>query len=44
MRTHTNPICGKCEKAYERLNGRYCTLLNRNVEYAKTPPCQTDKR
>lgn len=45
MASHTNPICAQCAKAYERFNGRYCKLLQRNVEYDKTPACQsqTDK-
>lgn len=44
MKSKTNPICGKCSKSYESLNGRYCTLLKRNVEYDKKPACQTDKK
>lgn len=43
MASKTNPICGQCPKSYEQLNGRYCTLLNMNVEYAKEPPCKTTK-
>ena len=41
MSSHTNPICARCAKAYEQLNGRYCTLIKRNVEYDKTPACQS---
>lgn len=44
MATKTNPICAKCAKAYEQLNGRYCTLLKRNVEYDKKPTCKTTNK
>lgn len=44
MASHTNPICAKCAKSYEQLNGRFCTLLNRRVEYDKEPPCKTDNK
>lgn len=44
MATHTNPICCKCNKAYERLNGRFCKVLNRYVEYDKEPSCKPNKQ
>ena len=43
MASHTNPICAQCAKAYDRLNGRYCTLLDKSVEYDKKPACQSSK-
>lgn len=38
----TNPTCAKCPHAYNQLNGRYCNLLKRNVEYAKVPLCKAN--
>lgn len=44
MASHVNLICAKCPKSYEQLNGRYCTVLKRIVEYDKQPACQTSKK
>jgi hypothetical protein len=44
MASHVNPTCAKCPKAYEQLNGRYCTVLKRIVEYDKQPLCKQDKK
>ncbi len=44
MASRTNTICAKCPMAQERLNGRYCTKLNRNVEYDKKPACKTTNK
>lgn len=39
MTSDTNPICAVCETAYLGVNGRFCTVRNHYVEYAKEPPC-----
>lgn len=31
--------CLICATAYNSINGRYCQLLRRYVEYAQTEPC-----
>ena len=36
----TNEICLICEGGMTRLNGRWCNILDRLVEYSKTPPCK----
>lgn len=36
----TNEICLICEGAMTRLNGRWCNILDRLVEYSETPPCK----
>ncbi len=38
-----NQFCATCKQSYNALNGCYCTLLNRYVEHANTPPCSTPK-
>ena len=35
----TNQPCKSCKRSYNRINGLYCTLLDRYVERAATPPC-----
>lgn len=37
--TKTNKYCAACAKAYNGINGRYCNLLHRYVEYDKEPAC-----
>lgn len=39
----TNKICWICAGGENRLNGRWCKILDRTVEYAATPPCDTTK-
>lgn len=36
-----NPKCRTCPTAHDSLNGRYCRLLRRYVEYATQAPCIT---
>ncbi|MBR3626783.1 MAG: hypothetical protein IKN48_10705 [Bacteroidaceae bacterium] len=38
-----NDTCAVCASAHNSINGRYCQLLKRYVEYAKVPPCTTNK-
>ena len=38
--TRTNNYCAICANAHNALNGRYCNVLRRYVEYAKVPPCE----
>lgn len=35
----TNQTCALCNLSYNALNGRYCKLLNRYVEFDKQPKC-----
>lgn len=42
--TKANLICAHCDKAINGLNGRYCCLLKRYVEYEKYPPCGNIKK
>lgn len=37
-------LCADCQYALNALNGRYCTKLQRYVEYAATPQCLTNKK
>lgn len=39
MATKSNPYCATCPKAHNSINGRYCNVLRRYVEYAKEPAC-----
>ena len=39
MASHPNPICAKCPKAHNSLNGRYCRQLKRYVQYTDKPQC-----
>lgn len=39
-----NQFCTTCKQSYAAINGCYCTMLNRYVEYATTPPCSTHKK
>ncbi len=39
----TNQFCATCKQSHNALNGRFCTLLNRYVEHANTPPCSIPK-
>lgn len=39
-----NPTCAHCPKAYNHLNGRYCTIFKKLVEHSKEPICKTDKK
>lgn len=41
MSNQTNPQCATCEKAYNGLNGRFCNVLKKYVEYAAKPLCNT---
>lgn len=36
-------FCTGCQYALNALNGRYCTKLQRYVEYDTTPQCLTNK-
>lgn len=36
-------FCADCQYALNALNGRYCTKLQRYVEYATAPQCLTNK-
>lgn len=36
-------FCADCRHALNALNGRYCTKLQRYVEYATAPQCLTNK-
>lgn len=36
---YCNPYCAVCHLGINTVNGRYCTRLNKNVEYAEEPPC-----
>lgn len=36
----TNSICLVCRAAVNCLNGLRCAILERSVEYSKTPPCK----
>ena len=36
----TNPICQACAGAINTINGRYCNILRRKVEYSTQPPCK----
>jgi hypothetical protein len=40
MATYTNKKCLACTKAYNGINGRFCPVLRRYVEYAKSPLCE----
>lgn len=35
----TNATCLVCAAGINTLNGRYCTMRKRNVEYAEEPIC-----
>ena len=35
-------FCADCQYALNALNGRYCTKLQRYVEYATAPQCPTN--
>lgn len=35
----TNPVCLVCRAGANRINGRWCTILDRLVEYSSLPPC-----
>ena len=37
-------FCADCQYALNALNGRYCTKLQRYVEYATAPQCLTNKK
>lgn len=39
MSTQTNKVCANCLKAYNGVNGRYCSELGCYVEWAKEPKC-----
>jgi hypothetical protein len=39
--TGQNFTCSKCEKATNSINGRYCRVLKRYVQYARKPICET---
>lgn len=41
MSTQTNNVCANCLKAYNGVNGRYCSELGCYVEWAKEPICST---
>lgn len=34
-----NPFCSSCPTAHNGINGRYCHIIRRFVEYDITPPC-----
>ena len=38
-----NIICEECILAYNGLNGRYCSKLQKYVTYYEEPPCLTIK-
>lgn len=39
----TNPICEKCMKAFNCINGRYCSHLGKYVEHDKVKaPCEDE--
>lgn len=42
MASHTNPICAVCPTAFNGLNGRYCSRLQRYVEHTTIPVCNTN--
>lgn len=42
--TRTNLTCAACKLAHNGINGRYCNLLGRYVEYDTQPPCKTIKK
>ena len=35
-----NQRCKQCQDAYQGINGRYCTIVKRYVEYDKVEPCK----
>lgn len=37
-----NATCENCEHVRNCLNGKYCTLADRYVEYLTVPVCETD--
>lgn len=37
-----NATCENCEHILNCLNGKYCTLTGRYVEYQDVPVCETD--
>lgn len=39
-----NETCAVCASAHNSINGRYCHLLQRYVEYAKVPPCTNNDK
>lgn len=40
MTTRSNPYCTTCLNAHNGLNGRFCNVLGKYVEYDKTPKCE----
>lgn len=40
MKSNTNTTCAVCDRAHNGLNGRYCDVLKRYVEYEKSPICK----
>ncbi len=40
----TNLVCRHCPEAHDGLNGRYCNVLRRYVEYDRLPKCNNRKR
>lgn len=38
-----NKYCMNCRKAHIGLNGPYCMLLRKLVQYAQTPPCKNEE-
>jgi hypothetical protein len=44
MATHCNTTCAICVTAHNGINGRYCDILGRYVEYDKEPPCRTTQQ
>lgn len=44
MSSRPHPQCALCEQAYKGINGRYCNVLKKYVEYAATPQCYKKKQ
>lgn len=38
-KSETNEICANCLKAFNGVNGRYCSEFGYSVEWAVNPPC-----
>lgn len=38
-----HPQCAACPQAHNSINGRYCRIIKRYVEYDRVPPCMKSK-
>lgn len=40
-RQRTNPRCAACEQPFNAINGVYCPKVQKYINYATTPPCES---